>query len=165
MSNLLREFTFEKPPKEITYLDNEPLKLTKEFVFFHNKSKFRKELNRLQYLFKSYTRIPLKAEGIRDSYLKEELSETFFMVLFTTSDIVKKTNKILKNYSDQEFESGCFLIEATSNYLLLLTKEIDSLISGINLLEEILIQILEDYINQQNFDEYIKIRPFKLKSC
>ncbi|MFX0156245.1 MAG: hypothetical protein ACFE9Q_17115, partial [Candidatus Hodarchaeota archaeon] len=69
MSSFLKEFKFEKSPLKITYLDKEPLKLTNEFIFFHNKSKFRKELNRLQYLIKSYTKVPLHAAGIRDSYL------------------------------------------------------------------------------------------------
>jgi len=165
MSNLLKEFTFEKPPENITYFDKEPLKLTNEFVFFHNKNKFRKELNRLQYLFKSYTKVALNAAGIRDSYLIEENSEKYLIVLFTTSDIVKKTDDILENYSDLELGSGCFHIEATSNFVLLLTKDMDGLSSGINMMEEILKQILEDYFNQQKFDEYIKIRPFKLKNC
>ncbi len=165
MSNLLKEFTFEKPPKNITYFDKEPLKLTNEFVFFHNKNKFRKELTRLQYLFKSYTRTPLNAAGIRDSYLKQETSEKYLIVLFTTTNIVKRTNDIIENYSDLEFDSGCFHIEATSDYLLLLTKDMDGLRSGINMMEEILKQILEDYFSQQKFDKYIKIRPFKLKNC
>ncbi len=165
MSNFLKEFTFEKPPENITYFDKEPLKLTNEFVFFHNKNKFRKDITRLQYLFKSYTRAPLSAAGIRDSYLKQEISEKYLIVLFTTSDIVKKTDDIIKNYSDLELGSGYFHIEATSNYLLLLTKDMDGLRSGINMMEEILKEILEDYFNQQKFDEYIKIRPFKLKNC
>ena len=165
MSNLLKEFTFKKSPKNITYLDKEPLKLTNEFIFFHNKNKFRKELNRLQYLFKSYTNIALNAAGIRDSYLIEENSNKYLIVLFTTSEIVKNTDIIIEKYSDQDLDSGCFHLEATTNYLLLLAKDMDGLISGINTMEEILKQILENYFNQQKFDEYIKIRPFKLKSC
>ncbi|MFX1312897.1 MAG: hypothetical protein ACFFHD_09820 [Promethearchaeota archaeon] len=165
MSHLLKEFRFEKPPKNITYFDKEPLKLTNEFVFFHNKNKFRKELNSLQYLFKSYTRIALNASGIRDSYLKEEISNKYLIVLFTTPNIVKNSDQIIENYADQEFNSGCFHLETTTNYLLLLTKDMDGLISGINILEEILTQILENYFNLQKFDEYIKICPFKLISC
>ncbi|MFX1411081.1 MAG: hypothetical protein ACFFA6_12070, partial [Promethearchaeota archaeon] len=68
MSDYIKKFEFEKEPKEITYIEGEPLKLNKDFVFFHNKSFFRKELTRLQYLFKSYTSVSLLASGIRDSY-------------------------------------------------------------------------------------------------
>ena len=44
MSKNIRDYEFRSNPKEITYFDYEPLKLTREFNFFHNKSKFRKEL-------------------------------------------------------------------------------------------------------------------------
>ena len=63
MSTFLKEFKFEKTPSKITYLDEEPLKLSNEYIFFHNKSKFRKELNRLQYLIKSYTKYPFMLLG------------------------------------------------------------------------------------------------------
>ncbi|MFX0009395.1 MAG: hypothetical protein ACFE9R_03695, partial [Candidatus Hermodarchaeota archaeon] len=75
MSKNIRDYEFRTDPKEITYLDDEPLKLDKNFSFFHNKIKFRKELTRLQLIFRDYTNISLLAPGIRDSYLTEEYSE------------------------------------------------------------------------------------------
>ena len=165
MSTFLKEFKFEKSPLEITYLDEEPLKLTNEYIFFHNKSKFRNELNRLQYLFKSYTKIALHAAGIRDSYLEEDYSEKFLIVLFTTSETVKNSNEILKPHSDLDLNKGCFYLQTTSEYTLLLSRDMDGLISGVNTMETILNQVLEDYLNQKKFDDYIKIRPFKLLNC
>jgi len=49
--------------------------------------------------------------------------------------------------------------------LLLIAKEKNGLVSGLNVMEEILTQTLEDYFNQQQFDDFIKIRPFKLFNC
>ena len=43
MSGNIRDYEFRSDPKEITYLNDEPLKLNKDFSFFHNKNKFRKE--------------------------------------------------------------------------------------------------------------------------
>ena len=42
MSSYLKEFIFEKSPKEITYLEEEPLKLTKNLHFFIIKVNFGK---------------------------------------------------------------------------------------------------------------------------
>ena len=75
--SFIREYKFENPFKELAYFDGEPLNLTDEFSFYHNKNKFRKELNNLQYLFKEYLNNPLHASGIRDTYIKEEYSENF----------------------------------------------------------------------------------------
>ncbi len=165
MSNHLKEFKFENPPKKITYLDVEPLKLTEEFGFFHNKSKLRKALTPIQYLFKSYLKNPLIATGIRDSYLKEGFTEKYLIVLFTTSEVVKDTNKIVEKYSDIELNQSCFLLEATSKYMLLLAKDMDGLTFGIGTIEDILKQVMEDYFNKKNFDEYIKIPSFQLSNC
>jgi len=44
MTDYIKTFEFDKPPKKITYLDEDPLKLTEDFVFYHNKSKIRKGL-------------------------------------------------------------------------------------------------------------------------
>ena len=85
MPELLKEFTFEKPPSKIIYFDKEPLKLSNEFMFFHNKNKFRKDLVRLQNLIKSYTKSPLHAAGIRDSYLKEEFSEEYLIIILVSN--------------------------------------------------------------------------------
>lgn len=165
MSDYIKKFEFEKEPKKITYIEGEPLKLNKDFVFFHNKSFFRKELTRLQYLFKSYTSVSLLASGIRDSYLKEEYSDKYLILLFTTNDVIKETNEIIKIHSEIRIEIGCFFLITTSKYMLLLTKNNGSLVFGIDTIEDILKQVMEDYLNKRNFDEYIKIRSFKLLDC
>ena len=165
MSTFLKEFKFDKPPIKISYIDEEPLKLNSEFIFFHNKSKFRKELNRLQYLIKSYTKVPLHAAGIRDSYLKEDYSEKYLIILFTISDIMKKTNEIIEPNLTIELNPGCFYLISTTDFMLLLSRDMKGLVFGIDALETILKQVLEDYTNQKRFDDYIKIRPFTLLNC
>ncbi len=165
MSTFLKEFEFEKPPLKITYFDEEPLKLNSEFIFFHNKSKFRKELTRLQYLIKSYTKIASQAAGIRDTYLKQDYFDKFLIVLFTTSEIVKKTNEIIKVHSEKELNPGCYFLEVTSDFLLLISRDMEGLTFGIDAMEIILKQVLEAFMNQNRFDDYIKIRPFKLLNC
>lgn len=165
MSDYIKEFEFEKEPKEITYIEGEPLKLNKEFVFFHNKNLFRKELTRLQYLFKSFTNIPLIASGIRDTYLKDEFSQKYLIVIFTTNEVIKETNQIIKNNSNVEINSNCFFLKTTSTYMLLLAKDLKGLILGLDTIEDILKQVMEDYLNKKNFDDYIKIRSFKLLDC
>ena len=129
MSNYLKEFTFERPPKKITYFDTEPLSINSEFTFFHNKTKFRKELTRLQNLFKSYTKSPLMASAIRDTYLKEEYTEKYLIVLFTTPDNIEETNRIIEIHTDIEFNPGCFFLETTSKYMLLLARDMGGLTS------------------------------------
>ncbi|MHA2430010.1 MAG: hypothetical protein ACXACC_03140 [Promethearchaeota archaeon] len=108
MYEYLNEFEFKETPKEISYREGEPLILSNEFSFFHNKNKFRKDLNRLQYIFKNYTKDSLVAAGIRDTYLKEEYTEDFLIVLFTTNEIVKNANEIIEKYINKKFNSGCF---------------------------------------------------------
>ena len=165
MSNYLNEFNFERPPKKITYFDTEPLSLNSEFTFFHNKTKFRKELTRLQNLFKSYTKSPLMASAIRDTYLKEEYTEKYLIVLFTTSDNIEETNKIIDGHNEMEFNPGCFFLETTSKYILLLTRDMEGLTSGVDMMESILNQILEDYMIQKRYNEYIMICPFQITDC
>ena len=46
--------------------------------------------------------------------------------------------------------------------MLLITKDLDGLHLGTNVMEEILTQVLEDYFNKKNFDEFIKITQFKI---
>lgn len=165
MSNLLKEFKFDKVPHKIVYLDKEPLKLSNELIFFHNKNKFRKYLNKLQYLFKSYTNIPLQAAGIRDSYLKEEFSEKFLIVLLSNSETVKNSDKIIESHSEIELNKGCFYLEADTNFILILSKDLEGLTLGIDTLEIILNQILEDYMIHKKFDNYIKVCSFELIDC
>ncbi|MFX0034225.1 MAG: hypothetical protein ACFE9I_01130 [Candidatus Hermodarchaeota archaeon] len=165
MSTFLKEFKFEKVPLKITYLDEEPLILNNKFVFFHNKSKLRKDLTKLQYLIKSYTNNPLQAAGIRDSYLKEEFSETFLIVLLTLPETIQNTNNIIETYSNIEINSGCFYIATNQNFMLLLTKDMKGFTAGINTMETILKQVMEDYMSQKKFDDYIKICSFNLINC
>ena len=164
MANNIKEFKFKSPPKSITYLEGEPLKLTETFDFFHNKSKLRKSLNQLQYLFKSFIKNPLLASGIRDSYLTEEYTEEYLIVLFTTPEIIKNSNEILASYSDIEFTQGNFFLITTSDYMMLLAKDMNGINSGIEIMKEILNQVLEDYFNKKEFEDYIKIRQFKLSN-
>lgn len=165
VSDYIKEYEFKIPPKEITYSDEEPLKLSNEISFYHNKSKFRKELNRLQNLFHRYLKTSLIAAGIRDSYLKETYSENFLILLFTDNKIIKETNQIIEANSDVEILSNCFYLESSTKYILLLAKDMDGLISGIDTMEEIFTQTFEDYFSRKKFDDYIKICPFKMTSC
>ena len=165
MSKNIKDYEFRSKPKEITYIDDAPLKLDKNFSFFHNKNKFRKELTRLQLIFKDYTKNSLPASGIRDSYLKEEYSDKFFMVIFTTNQVIKDANQMIDPYKDTDIKPGCFYLESTPNYMLLLAKNMEGLTSGIATLEDILRQTFEIYFKQSNQDDYIKIKPFKLFNC
>ena len=124
MFDILKEFKFEKVPRKIAYFDKEPLNLSNELIFFHNKSKFRKYLTQLQYLIKSYTNTPLQVAGIRDSYLKEGFSEKFLIVLLSTSETIKKTNEIIEPHSEMELNNDCFYLEVDTNYMLLLSRNI-----------------------------------------
>jgi len=164
MSNYITEFRFKSSPKNITYIEGQPLNLSERFDFFHNKSKIRKMLNLLQYLFKSYIKTPLLASGIRDTYLKEEYGEDYLIILFTTSDIIKQANAIIDLYTDIEFTKGKFFLITTQDYMLLLAKDTDAINSGVEYMEEILKQVLDDYFNKKDFDEFIKVRQFSLSN-
>lgn len=165
MSEYIKEYVFESAPKEITYYDGETLKLNNEFCFYHNKNKFRRELNRLQYLFKDYLKTPLLASGIRDTYLSEEVSNKYLIILFTTQEIVKKANEIINMRSEIIIPPGCFYLETTSKLMLLLVKDMKQLILGVDMMEKLLKQTFEHYLNQKKFNEYIQIRPFKMINC
>ncbi len=165
MSINLKEYVFKLKPTEITYLDKDPLKLNKDFIFFHNKIKFRKEITQLQNIFKDYTKIALQASGIRDSYLKEEFSKPFYIVVFTTHEVVRKANEIIEPYSHLELKTGCYFLESTSEYILLLAKDLSGIKSGVITMEDIFYQTFEDYFAQKNTDDYVKIRSFKLLNC
>ena len=165
VSDYIKEYEFKIPPKEITYGNEQPLKLNSEFTFYHNKNKFRKELNRLQNVFKKYLKTSLIAAGIRDTYLKEKYSENFLILLFTDNEIMKETNQIIAAHSDVKIHPNCFYLESNTKYILLLAKDMDGLNSGIDTMEEIFTQTFEDYFNRKKFDEYIKICPFKMTSC
>jgi len=165
MSINLREYVFKLKPTEITYLDKDPLKLNKDFIFFHNKIKFRKEITRLQNLFKDYTKIALPASGIRDSYLKEEFSESYYIIVFTTHEVVRTANEIIEPHSQIDLKTGCYYLESTSEYILLLAKDLGGVKSGVITMEDIFHQTFEDYYAQKNTDDFVKIRSFKLFNC
>lgn len=165
MSEYIREYNFGDTPLEIKYYDKEPLKLTNEFGFFHNKISFRKDLNRLQDVMKKYLNIIIFPSAIRDSYLKEEYTEKLLILLFTEKETHRSASRIIEPHIDRTINQGCFYIESTSEYLLLLAKDKEGVSLGVILFESILAQTLEHYMEQKKFDDYIKIRPFELNSC
>jgi hypothetical protein len=165
MTDYIKKFEFKETLKKITYIEESPLELNEDFVFYHYKSKVRKELTPLQYLIKSFTKNPLLALGIQDSFLKKEFTDKYLIILFTASENVKNTNEIIAEYTDIEINQGCFYLVTTSDYMLLLTKDLDGLKSGKKIMEEILNQVLEDYFTKKNFDDFIKIRQFRIYSC
>ncbi|MHA2088551.1 MAG: hypothetical protein ACW972_09755 [Promethearchaeota archaeon] len=87
------------------------------------------------------------------------------IVLFTTPKVIEHTNNIISRYTDVEINQGCFYFETNSEFMLLLTKDLDGLHSGTKIMEEILTQVLEDYFTKKNFDEFIKVTQFKIISC
>ena len=162
MSQVIKEYEFKKKPEEIEYFEEEPLELNENFIFYHNKNKFRKDVTRLQNLFKEFTKNPLIATGIRDSYLKEELTENYLLILFTTGDTIKDTSKIIESYLHKDIEPNHFYLITASQYMLLLTKDMNGLISGIDAMEEIFKQTFEHYLAQKKFDEFVKISQFQM---
>ena len=78
---------------------------------------------------------------------------------------MKETNQVIEAHSDVEIHSNCFYLESSTKYMLLLAKDMDGLISGIDTMEEIFTQTFEDYFSRKKFDEYIKVCPFKMTSC
>lgn len=152
-------------PIELNYVDGDPLNLNNQFNFFHNKNKFRKDLNRLQYIFKEFTGNSLVASGIRDTYINKEFTENHLLVLFTDNKVVKTANNILQANLKRDITSGCYYLTATSEYLLLLAKDMKGLISGIDLMEELFVQVFEHYMKQKKFDEFVKIRQFNAFGC
>ena len=165
MSSYISNFKFSSKLEELNYIDGEPLKLNNEFNFFHNKNKFRKELNRLQYIFKDFTGNTLVASGIRDTYIKEEFTENYLLVIFTDNIVIKKTNSILEANLKREIKPGCFLMNGSSEYLLLVAKDMDGLSLGIDFMEELLTQVFEHYMKQKKFDDFVKIRQFNALGC
>ena len=163
MSEFIKEYTFKNPPKEITYLDGEPLKLSDGFIFYHNKNKFRRELNRLQNIFKSHTKTPLIASAIRDTYLKEEYSDNYLIVYFTIGEFITDLNDIIETHGDKEIKQGTFLMENNSKSILLLARDMEGLVLGIDVMEELFQQTFDNYFAQKKLDDFIKIRPFKMK--
>ena len=152
----LREYNFKKNPKELSYSNDTPFKLDQDLIFYHNKNTFRRYLVDLQNLFKTYTKNPLIASGIRDSYLDEEYFENYLFVLFMKGELIDQCNDIVKKHAEKNIDSKCYYLVTTSEYMLLLSKDMDGLLSGISVMEDIF---------TQTFEEYIQIRQFKMYSC
>ncbi|MHA1915917.1 MAG: hypothetical protein ACW986_12290 [Promethearchaeota archaeon] len=165
MSNYLKEFEFKKQPEKFSFTDEDPLNITEEFVFYHSKSKMRKALNQLQYLFKSYTKNPLLALGIRDSFLSDEYADEFLIVLFTVPEGVEQINKIIQENSEIHIKDGCFYIRVSSTYLLLLARDIEGVSAGINTVVDLMTQVLDHYFDKKGFEDFIKIRTCKINGC
>ena len=163
MSEFVKEYEFKNPPNEISYLEGEPLKLSDSFIFYHNKNKFRKELNRLQIVFKTHTKTPLIASAIRDTYLKEEHTTRYLIIYFTTGEEIKNLNDVIETHTVEEIKHGGFFLENTSSYMLLLAKDMEGLTLGIDKMEEIFQQTFSNYFSQNKLDDYIKIRPFRMR--
>ena len=88
----VNSFIFKNPPKEIELIDDVPFQLDQDLIFYHNRNTFRKHLVKLQNLFKTYTKNPLIASGIRDTYLDIEYFVapiTFFFTKENDHDIVE----------------------------------------------------------------------------
>jgi len=164
MSEYIQEYKFKKAPKEIRYGNEEPLNLTDSFIFYHNKNNIRKKLNSLQYLIKSYLNTSLIASGIRDTYLRENLTENHLIIIFSTGNIVKEINTIVEQHIDK-CKAQCVYIKNTSKFMLILAKDIEGIDLGVEFMEQILEQTLKDYFEQKMFNDFIKIRPFELSTC
>ncbi len=162
MTNYLEEFELNQV--KVSYNEGRPLELNNDFNFFHNKNKFRKELNKLQYLFRNYTGDSLVASGIRDSYLKEEISEEFLIIFFATNDTVKNANEFIEPKKNLVLEAGHYYLESTTNYILLLSKDMIGLVAGIDTLNSIFTQVFEHYLKANTPEDYVKIRPFEIYS-
>lgn len=165
MSTTSIEFTFKETPKEISYSNKPPMALNQELFFFHNKNRFRSLLNDLQYLFKNKVGIALHAAGIRDSYIKEEYSEAYLLVLLGTHETSKQSNEIIEKQSHIHIDKGCYFIEVDSEYILLLAKDMDGITAGIKTFETILEQSFEAYFEQKAFDEYVTVPTLTLYHC
>ena len=161
-SNLYR---FTKEPTKFEFVEGSPLKLSNKLNFFHSKNKFRKELNRLQYIFKDYTGFSLLAPGIRDSYLKNEYIEKFLIVILASNETIVNANEIIQKYSSLNLKEGCYFIESSSDHILLLATNMDGLIEGLDQLEELFHQIFRAYLEKQNFDDFVEVKPFLMQGC
>ncbi len=161
----MNQFKLDNENINVEFHSGDSLKITSEFKFYHNKLKFRKEINTLQFLFKKYLDNPLQATGIRDSYLDEEYSNTFLILIFSTYENIKNLNIFMKKYKELEIDHSCFFTESNSEYIILLSKDIEGIKEGIHILEDIFNQILTKYFENRNFNEYIQIFPFKINNC
>jgi hypothetical protein len=165
LSEYIERFEFEDKPKQIIYRDEEPLKLTNEFRFYHNKHRFRKELNKLQFLFQESLKYPLHVAGIRDSYIKADYTENYLFMILTTPEIIKNTTQIIEEFIEKDIGKGCCYVKTNSDYLVILANNLVGIKKGIDRTGEILRQVLNDYLKRKEFDEFIKIKPFTLFDC
>ncbi|MHA1274471.1 MAG: hypothetical protein ACTSVV_03765 [Promethearchaeota archaeon] len=158
-------FDFKEEPKLIEYLEKEPMKLHKGLFFFHNKAKFRKDLIPLQFLFRDYVGVALHAAGIRDSYIRDSFSEEYLLVILTEHETIKSTDKIVEERQNVQIDKGCYYIEGNTNYIILMTKDMEGLHNGLKTFETILEQTFNNYFETKNFDDYVKVPCFKLYHC
>jgi len=165
MSDYIKKFELKTKPKEINYMDGEPLKLSEEFRFYHNKLKFRKELTPLQFLFSDFFDTTLQASAIRDSYIKREYDDNYLIVIFCEPETIKNANEIIEDHIKMDLNDECYYMESKSDYMLLLSKDIEGIRSGVEKMIEILKQVLNDYFDRKQFEEYIKVQPFNLFDC
>lgn len=161
----LKKYDFKKSPREIEYFDDVPFKLDQDLIFYHNKNTFRKDLVNLQNIFKSYTKNPLIASGIRNSYLDEEYFEHYLLVFLARGELIEECNDIIKKHADKKIDHKCFYLITASEYMLLLCKDMDGLLSGIKMMEDIFTQTFEDYFQQAQFEDFIQVRQFKMYGC
>ena len=67
--------------------------------------------------------------------------------------------------SDKVLNPGCFYLKTSSDFMVLISRDVEGLNLGIETMEIILKQVLEDYMNQKKFDDYIKVGSFELLDC
>ncbi|MFX0004927.1 MAG: hypothetical protein ACFE9C_09505 [Candidatus Hodarchaeota archaeon] len=63
--------------------------------------------------------------------------EKYLIGLFTTLEISKKVNGIIKAHPDLEIKTGCFYLETNTNYMLLLSKDMEGLVSDVDAIHQI----------------------------
>ena len=85
------------------------------------------------------------------------------MVYFTIGEFITDLNDLIKTHFDKEINQGTFLMENNSKGILLLAKDMEGLVLGIDVMEEIFQQTFDNYFAQNKLDDFIKIRPFKMK--
>lgn len=162
---MLDKYEFKESPKKLTYLEGEPLKLSKEQFIFHNKSYFRKKLVNLQYLFKENVGVALHSPGIRDSYLKGEYTANNLVVILTDNEHIRNADEIVEKYMDQTIEEGCYTIATDKDYLLLMAGDMEGLEAGLPTIETMLKQTFDEYFEKKDFDTFIQIPKLELYHC
>ena len=84
--------------------------------------------------------------------------------MFTDNETIKRTNEILESISQLKINKNNFYLETTTEYMLLLAEDIDGLNYGIDTMKEIFTQTFDNYLSNKQFEDFVKIRPFKILS-